>query len=357
MIETIHIKQFRSYSDEVFSLSPTVTIISGPNGSGKTNILEALHVACQGNSFRGASSEEMLSFYKDWWRIDAKENGVKRSVTYNPSKPGLKKKFIIGSSEKSRLQPQQAIPVVVFEPNDLRLLHGSPARRREFLDNFISQLNPLYKTTLNRYERALKQRNNLLKNEYYDQDNLFVWDMTLSELGATIIKERHNLITLLNDNLTEAYQSVSMTKDEIKVVYETQIGTSKNIDSHTLQQQLLSLLHANHRRDHAIGHTTTGPHRDDVSFHINNHDASQAASRGETRTIVLALKFLEMKQLKNRSDRQPLLLLDDVFSELDSKRRRALTTVARGYQIVITTTDADLSKSFKRKTLKTISLK
>lgn len=352
MITSISLQHFRSYDQQQFGFSPTVTLISGPNGSGKTNILEALYVACRGSSFRG-SDNEMLQFDQPWWRIDIKDDDSTRTVTFDSTKESGRKQFVMNGVKRQRLMPQQKLPVVLFEPNDLRLLHGSPARRRSFIDNFIAQIEPGYSVYLSRYERALRQRNNLLKAEHVTPDELFVWDMTVSEIGAYIIKRRFLYSDLLNSQLTQKYQSISKTKDIISTTYETFMPSA---DAPTMQQRFLGELHKAHRKDIVLGFTSVGPHRDDMLFMMNGSPAMSVASRGETRSIVLSLKLIEIEQVVQINEHPPLLLLDDVFSELDRERREALVGISMDSQTVITTTDADIDHNFQGRGVRQIKL-
>jgi DNA replication and repair protein RecF len=338
MFKNIKLANFRSYKNAFFTFSPEVTVIFGPNGSGKTNILEALYVLAKGTSFRG-TDEELLQFNKPWWRIDAVIGEDERSIRFDPSKPQAKKQVIQNEVMRLRMTPQLKLPVVLFEPEDLRLLSGSPSRRRAYIDGFISQYEPTYSTHLHRYERALKQRNNLLKQVSLKNDELFVWDMTLSEHGAHIIHKRFEYIDLINKHITKQYDAISDTKDKILVAYAHH-GPRQKLGHY--QHWLLAQLDAHQDRDRMLGFTSVGPHRDDLEVSINGHAAGSSASRGETRSIVLALKLIEIDLLKKTSDRTPLLLLDDVFSELDETRREALTKHTGYIQTVITTTSADI---------------
>lgn len=335
MFSRIRLQQFRSYNERDVELSPTVTVISGPNGSGKTNLLEALYVTSKGTSFRGADGE-LLQFAQPWWRIDAVlADETKRSVSFDGEKQSGRKQFVIDDVKRQRLSYAQKLPVVLFEPNDLRLLDGSPARRRLFIDTLIAQSEPLYAPLLSKYDRALRQRNNLLKTPHTTPDELFVWDVSLSEYGAKIISYRRHYIALLQCYISERYQAIARNDDVIYVNYPFH----ENDDN--VQQAMISALHANHGRDKILGYTTVGPHRHDVQFYMNNKEVSSVASRGEVRSIVLALKLIEVEMLRERRDMAPLLLLDDVFSELDKERRAALIALGANTQTVITTTDAD----------------
>lgn len=327
-IKKLHVQHIRSHDDYSMEFSPEVTIITGANGTGKTSLLEAVYIALQGTSFRGADSE-ILRRERDWWRIDAVLNDQPRTIKFDSQKTTSRKQFEIDNKTTARIPAKLKHPVVLFEPEDLRLLHGSPARRRQFIDRFISQLNPLYGPTLRKYERALKQRNNLLKKQYIQDDELFAWNIALAEHGAFIIEQRIAFIEEINLNLSSLYQEIAGTHDDVSIHYShTFVGDIK--------QKLLNELHAHLARDRSLGNTSVGPHRHDVIFEINNSPALSTASRGEARTIVLALKFLEVSIIEQLTDKQPIILLDDVFSELDANRQKLLTSQLKGHQIIIT---------------------
>lgn len=341
VVSKLHIQNIRSHRQFTLELSPNVTVITGANGSGKTTLLESLYIALQGTSFKSSDSE-VLQIGCPWWKIDLLfSDDMRRTVTYDPSRTSGKKQFIIDSKTNYRLLPKYKYPVVLFEPDDLRLLHGSPSRRRQFIDRFISQLNPTYATNLRKYERALKQRNNLLKNPRSSAHDFFAWDVALSEYGAAIIEQRIAFIEQINQKLNNAYQDIAHTKDEITVHYShTFVGDIK--------QKLLAELHARSERDRILGSTSVGPQRHDVIFEFNHHSALSVASRGEVRTIILALKFLEVDIIEQLTGLKPLILLDDVFSELDLARQKALSDTIRSHQIIITSTHTvSKGKNFK----------
>jgi len=328
-VTTLHVKHIRSHTEHSIDFSPEVTIITGANGSGKTSLLEAIYVSLQGSSFRGTDSD-LLQKQGPWWKIDIILNDQQtRTIKFDPEKVTGRKQFVIDSKTTARLPQKQKHPVVLFEPEDLRLLHGSPARRRQFIDRFIGQLNPLYGPSLRKYERALKQRNNLLKSAYNSDDQLFAWNIALAEHGAYVIEQRIAFIEQLNQNLAQLYQDIAGTHDDVSIHYShTFVGDIK--------QKLLNELHAHLDRDRYLGNTSVGPHRHDVMFEINNSPALSVASRGEARTIVLALKFLEVDIIETLTGKTPIILLDDVFSELDANRQKLLTSQLKGHQIIIT---------------------
>lgn len=328
IIRSLRVQNVRTHEDFSHALSPDVTLITGSNGSGKTSLIEALIVGLNGTSFKGSDSE-LLRYEAPWWRIDIASDTDQRIVKFDPSKTTGRKQFVVDDKTSYRLPPARKYPVVLFEPDDLRLLGGSPARRRQFIDRFIGQIDPAYGQALRKYDRALKQRNNLLKRTQISQDDLFVWDIALGEYGAEIIEARIRYIERLNGELNTTYNAIANTQDSVSVHYShTVIGDVK--------QRIVSELHTHAERDKLLGFTSVGPHRHDVIFKFNTMPALSVASRGEVRSVVLALKFLEVDIISEVTGQQPLVLLDDVFSELDSDRQTHLTTKFNDKQIIMT---------------------
>jgi DNA replication and repair protein RecF len=330
-VQKLAVQHIRSHKVLAVGLAPGVTVITGPNGSGKTTLLESLYIALQGTSFKG-SDAEILQHDAPWWKIDLLfDDQQKRTVKFDPSRTSGRKQFVVDSKTNYRMLPRNKYPVVLFEPEDLRLLHGSPSRRRQFIDRFIAQLNPLYAVALRKYDRALKQRNNLLKRFGAPAEQLFAWDISLADHGAYIIEQRIAFTEQINQQLTAAYQKIAQTTDDVSVHYShTFVGDIK--------QRLLNELNGRLERDKLLGNTSVGPHRHDIIFEINHSPALSTASRGEVRTIVLALKFLEVDIIEQLTGLKPLILLDDVFSELDLTRQKALSETIETHQIVMTTT-------------------
>jgi DNA replication and repair protein RecF len=336
MLNTIRLQHFRSYADDSFELGPGVNIIVGPNASGKTNLLEAILVISRGGSYR-AKDSEMIGFDEPWARLEAGLPDTERIVKLERFNGIVKRSFEINEQVFQRLGLQKTLPVVLFEPNHLTLLTGSPEHRRNFLDELIEQTVPGFGTTKRLYKRVLSQRNALLKKGHNQaKQQVFVWNLRLSELGGKIAQERVKLIEAINKQATDTYRGLSSTEATVTLTYDSNLS---------LEQYETSLLHAlekNLERDCIIGHTGAGPHRDDMRVILNGRSAEETASRGETRTVVLMLKIIELQLLTEARGTTPLLLLDDVFSELDGKRRHALTSYLQYYQTFITTTDADV---------------
>ncbi|MFZ2545301.1 MAG: DNA replication and repair protein RecF [Candidatus Saccharimonadales bacterium] len=329
IITSLTVENIRSH--KVFSrrLSQSVTVITGPNGSGKTSLIEAIMVALGGHSFK-AGDNELLRRGAEWWRIDLSLGDQVRTVKFQPGMP-KKKQFVIDGKINLRLPISSRYPTVLFEPEDLRLLHGSPSRRRRFIDRFAVQLVPAYSQVLHRYERALLQRNKLLKSGG-SSEALFAWNVSLAKYGAQIIDMRIRLIERLNRGLASTYQTIAQTQDSVSLHY------SHTTIDHT-EQKLLADLESRIDRDRLMGYTGIGPHRHDVLFNFNDVLAIGSASRGEVRTIILALKFLEVDIIQEVTDLPPIVLLDDVLSELDDNRQTHLATKFQDHQIIMTSTN------------------
>lgn len=336
MLDDIRLQNFRSYNDSSFEFNTGVNIIVGPNGSGKTNLLEAIMVVCVGRSYR-VYDTDLIEFKSEWSRLEAHTSDGHHERIVKLTREPTAKTFEINNKKTKRLGSDSTLPIVVFEPNHLQLIHGSPDQRRNYLDDILDIIKPGFSTFRNNYKRVLQQRNSLLKklNKPTSME-LFPWDLRLSELGAAIVRAREDYIKTINPQLSLLYKTLSSSKTKATIKYKSQFPI-ESYESH-----LLRSLEQNLSKDILRGFTTHGPHRDDFNIILNNHPAQETASRGETRTTILALKIIELKEIERVTGRSPILLLDDVFSELDGARRRALTSHLHDYQTFITTTDADV---------------
>lgn len=336
MITDIRLQNFRSYKDEAFEIGPGVNIIVGPNASGKTNLLEAIMVVSLGYSYR-AKDNELVRFNAPWARLDAHLKDGIRTVKLQAADNRVKKSFLVSNQEFQRLTFHRTLPLVLFEPGDLYIINGNPERRRDYVDRLLSQTVESYATLLRQYKRTLSQRNALLKKGLsVAKKQIFAWDVRLSELGGQIAEHRYSLVEAFNKKATPLYRQLSGGKEKIELVYMS------SLPPNNYGSQLLHKLQGSLEQDCERGFTTYGPHRDDVGVFIRGHLAQESASRGETRTLLLVLKILELERLEQARGKRPLILLDDVFSELDGARRRALTSFLQNYQAFITTTDADV---------------
>ncbi len=340
MISSLRLQHFRGFSDAQFEFEPGVNIIVGPNASGKTTILEALLLLAGDGTFKGQDAD-LISYGTEWLRADANlESAVRTVKMKRVDEEHTVKEYELDGVKKLRLSPAQHLPVVLFEPQDMNLLVSDPAGRREYMDRILSVTKPGYAALVKNYRRALSQRNKLLKQIASrggaGMSELFVWDLRLSELGGAVYTARKGLVLTLSASFAQAYDTIASKQEPADVLYDTPITAADYTTA------LLKKLSSSYEKDLLRGFTGAGPHRDDLVITLRGHDARTGASRGETRSLLLALKLLELQEVEKAFQEKPLLLLDDVFSELDGQRRRSLATAVKGYQTFITTTDVDI---------------
>ncbi len=277
----------------------------------------------QGKSFR-AVDREIIQREKNFYRIELGFNdGRKTVVTYD----GAKKEFLTSDKKSRRLPPKSRYPIVLFEPDDLHLIGSSPTSRRNYFDHMFGQFSDAYSVALNRYIKALKQRNELLKQENVSPGELFSWDVMLGSYGVKIANYRREYIERINHDFTKVYRSIAENQDQIKMKYQSEIST---------ESDFLDRLNHNYRIDSLVGHTSFGIHRDDFNFIFNGVGADGSASRGEVRSGILALKFIEADLILEILNHKPVILLDDVFSELDQTRQKCLIRNFQDNQVIMT---------------------
>jgi len=328
-ITSVSVKSFRSHDKKEIKLHPQTTIIIGKNGIGKTSLIEALYTALQGKSFKG-KDEELLKYNEKWWRVDVLFNDkTTRSTSFNSDLKTKQKEFYVNGKKTHRLLFKDKYPIVLFEPDTTQILYGSPSRRRDYIDSIISQIDSQYSKIQATYDKALRQRNSLLKQGVSDSIHYFPWDITLSEYGSSIIARRERIIKKINETIEDVYRSISKNKDSIT------ISTDYTEEEYT-NKKLFDDLSKYFNKDRIIKHTTVGPHRHDFNIYINNKPVATTASRGEARTIILALKFIETKIIEEIVEKKPIIILDDVYSELDDTRQRNLITSDNQYIITST---------------------
>ncbi len=343
MVKQLKLENFRNHKKYQLDLSDT-TVLIGKNGKGKTNVLEAITLISFGRSFREDDRKRLIEIESDYARVNLDENEI-----FMQKKPRLLTQTRHKGINKKMSEMVGQIPCVVFSPETLDIITGQPSERRRFLDIAISQVDRIYLKNLNAYTKIRRQRNKLLERiaeGMAGEDELSYWDQQLSQLGDSISKKRRQAITQVNENISENYKVISGQKNcMISIQYQAKSGES-------LMQKLLDHRHA----EIALRNTIFGPHRDDILIEINGMDTAHYASRGETRSAILALKVAELNYLQNERKNYPeiydlnvypLLLLDDVYSEFDAERREHLAELISKYQSLITTTDIEhLSKKF-----------
>ena len=238
-----------------------------------------------------------------------------------------KKEFLTTDKKSARLPRKNKYPIILFEPNDLNLVGSSPSHKREFFDRTISQLTEIYSSSLSKFNKALRQRNEALKQEICRPDDIFSWNVMLAKYGSEISRARGKMAENLNRKITEVYREIAENGDRVGIEFLTEV---------TGENEYLLELEKNFQKDRVMGHTTFGTQKDDYKFLFNETSADGTASRGEIRSIVIALKFIEAEMLVEKLGKSPIILLDDVFSELDEKRQKSLAKKFKNNQVLIT---------------------
>ena len=328
IIKSINLVNFRNHTDYQLKFNKDTTLILGKNGCGKTSVLEAIYIALRGKSFRGFD-QDIIKNQTDFYRISLEtDNNQIITITFDHQT----KTFHFLDKKTRRLPKNQKYPIVLFLPSDLSLISGSPSRRREYFNRFLSILSEEYSQNLSRYEKALRQRNEILKSNNPLASDLFSWNILLAKYGVLLSSYRQEIISKINQNYNRTYSSISNNQDIVELIYQTDIQQKT-------AEYYLKTLESNFSKDTCLGHTSFGIHRDDFEFFFNHKPAELNASRGESRSLILALKFIEADIINQTLHQKPIILLDDVFSELDQTHRKSLIDNFKNHQVIITSVE------------------
>lgn len=327
ILDKIELNDFRNYQSQSFEFSTSVNVVWGKNASGKTNLLEAIYLLSTGNSFRAKIIDEMVRFGQELGRVKGKVNLRDLEVVVTRGLVGgrktLKRKYLVDGASKRRQDYIGLLPVVIFRPEDMDMLTGGPDIRRTFMDEVLSQISEAYARSLLTYTQALRRRNKLLdaiREGLVSRYSLAFWDSLLIKHGLVLIEEREGLVNYIN-SLWER----SELFNQLKMVYDKSLISEARLTQYKDEEL-------------AAGYTLVGPHKDDFRVTSDGErDLAIYGSRGEQRMTVLALKLGEIYFAEERGGEKPLLLLDDVFSELDKVHRKEVLRVMTGRQVVVTT--------------------
>ena len=336
VIESIELKNYRNYQELHMDFDPGTNVLYGDNAQGKTNILEAVYVCATTKSHRGSKDREIIEFGQDESHIKMtiRKDGVPYRIDMHLKKNKTKGVAINGIPIRKASELFGVVNVVFFSPEDLNLIKNGPAERRRFVDLELCQLNRLYVHSLVQYNKIILQRNKLLKElnfrpEY--EEMLDIWDMQLVSYGREIIRYRKDFIDQLNEIIHDIHFHLSGEKEELVIRYDP------NTEAENLEQAVKK----SRSQDMRQKTTLTGPHRDDIGFYVNQIDIRRFGSQGQQRTAALSLKLAEIELVKKLVRDYPILLLDDVLSELDSGRQQHLLSGISHIQTVITCTGLD----------------
>lgn len=338
-LEKIEIKNFRNINNITLIPHENVNIIYGENAQGKTNIIEAIWLFSGLKSFRGATPKQMIKLDKENCELFANFYSKNRSQNAKILYSEKKEVFLNEVNILTESKLNSIFNCVVFSPIHLNIIKNSPDERRKFLNDALCQIKPVYKNYINKYEKALMQRNALLKKlDKKNKDSLEVWDITLSEIGTIIALYRNDYINKINEISTKIYRGISSERENMELKYFSNIFQKEDFskDKNELVNIYFNKLLSSREKDILLGSTNLGVSRDDIEFEIDKLSAKIFASQGQQRSAVISLKLAEAYLLKLSSGEFPIILLDDVMSELDQKRQNYLINYIKDFQIFIT---------------------
>lgn len=333
IIESLELKNYRNYQTLHLSFASGTNIFYGNNAQGKTNILEALYVCATTKSHRASKDKELIQFGETeaHIRVCLSKKDVPHKIDMHLKKNRAKGAAIDGIPIHKSSELFGMLNLIFFSPEDLGIIKNGPSERRRFLDLELCQLDKVYFYNFTRYNKVIQQRNNLLKQIVFQEDlqeTLEIWDDQLIKYGTELINRRQEFLLMLNEIVQLIHNKLTGGKEHLVLYYE------KNVTSEEFKKQLK----ARRTIDKKQCSTTTGPHRDDISFLVNGIDIRKYGSQGQQRTAALSLKMAEIELVKQVIHDMPILLLDDVLSELDSSRKNFLLSSIEGVQTLITCT-------------------
>lgn len=336
IIKSLELNNFRNYKSLQMEFDSGTNILYGDNAQGKTNILEAVYLSGTTKSHKSSKDREMIRFKKEESHIRTmvEKHDISYRIDMHLKKNKTKGIAINGVPIKKASDLFGIVNFVFFSPEDLNILKSGPSERRRFINLELCQLNKMYLHNLSHYNKVIKQRNALLKDIYYNpslEDTLDIWDEQLVNYGCEIIRERRQFIDNLNEIIYDIHRNLSGDREELIISYEP------DVDENNFAAQLA----ANRETDKKMKTTSSGPHRDDMTFLIKEIDIRKYGSQGQQRTCALSLKLAEIQLVKKLIKDTPVLLLDDVLSELDSNRQNYLLNSIHDIQTMISCTGLD----------------
>ena len=332
-INKLKINNYRNYEDAEISFHKNVNVLYGDNAQGKTNILESIYMCALSKSHLGSKDKDIIKFEKEESHIKmyVEKEGLEHYIDIHLKKNKPKGIAVNGIPIKRSSELMGIINVILFSPEDLNLIKNGPSERRKFIDMELCQLSRIYLENISRYNKVLNQRNHLLKQISYNnslKDTLSVWDEQLIKYGKEIIKARQEFILQINEIAQDIHKRLTGNKENLQIQYEP------NIKIEDFEKAIIN----DYEKDIYNQMTHHGPHRDDIKFISNEIDLRTFGSQGQKRTAALSLKLSEIEIVKNKTGEVPILLLDDVLSELDRNRQNHLLKGIEGIQTIITCT-------------------
>ncbi|WP_156289944.1 DNA replication/repair protein RecF [Oceanobacillus salinisoli] len=346
-IERLQLKNFRNYEKQEISFDDKINVIIGENAQGKTNLMEAIYVLAFTKSHRTSHEKELIQWEKDYAKIEGRVKKRNQSLPLEIIISTKGKKAKLNHLEQRRLSDYiGAINVVMFAPEDLTLVKGPPQIRRRFMDMELGQIQPTYIYHLGQYQRILKQRNHLLKQiqrrEKADTTMLEVLTMQLVDHAAVVLEKRFLFLELLKNWAHPIHHGISRGLENLEIKYSATIEVSEAENKEKITNNYLRKFQEIQEKEMERGTTLIGPHRDDLLFQVNGKDVQTFGSQGQQRTTALSLKLAEIELIHKEVGEYPILLLDDVLSELDDYRQSHLLNTIQGkVQTFVSTTSVD----------------
>ena len=338
IVESLKLQNYRNYEYLNMNFDEKINIIYGDNAQGKTNILESMYVCATSKSHRGSKDREIIRFDNDesHIKVNVKKNDMNYRIDMHLKKNKPKGIAVNGIPIKRAVELFGILNIVFFSPEDLNIIKNGPSERRRFIDMELSQLDKIYLDCLINYNKVVNQRNSLLKEYAFSGrediiSSLDIWDMQLVHYGRSIIDGRIKFVEELNDIISSIHSNLTGSKEKLVVEYAP----------YTTAERLEDMVSASRDKDIRYKSTGIGPHKDDLVFYINGQDVRKYGSQGQQRTTALSLKLSEIELVKKLTKDNPILLLDDVLSELDSNRQNYLLNSIGDIQTIITCTGLD----------------
>lgn len=343
----IELQNFRNYESAQLSFAPSINVLIGENAQGKTNLIESIYFLAMSRSHRTARDRELIRWDSDFAKVKGQLEKKSHSVPLEIILSSRGKIAKANHLEQKKLSDYIGqLNVILFAPEDLSLVKGSPSVRRRFIDMELGQMNKIYLYHLAQYQQILKQRNQFLKKAKYDPsfDQLYLEVLTeqLAAEGAEVLFARFQFIKQLNEWAKQVQTDISNKQEELKIEYKTTTKSNEKMDVEEIFAALKEQYAASREQEIDQGTTTLGPHRDDLIFYVNDKNVQIYGSQGQQRTTALSLKLAEIELMNEITGEYPILLLDDVLSELDASRQtHLLNTIQNKVQTFITTTSLD----------------
>ncbi len=338
-IKSIELKNFRNYDELTLSFNDKVNFIVGNNAQGKTNLLEGIYMSSIGKSFRTSKDSEMICFGRDFCKIKvtAQKNLFLTDVEIMIRNDRGKSVKVDGVNISKTSDLLENIYIVIFSPEDLKIVKDEPEKRRRFIDRELCLIKPYYFDCLSNYRKVLLQRNTYLKEKNIEKSVLDIWDTQLSSYGAKIISMRRDFIEKINEISHRLHLNITNGRENLKIEYDPSVNPAGEVKD--TENILYKFLKDSYNNDMRLRTTTKGPHRDDIQFYIDDVNVRSYGSQGQQRTAALSLKLAELDLIKNETGENAVLLLDDVMSELDNSRQEFLIRSLSDIQLFITSTD------------------